>query len=64
MAMNFSAACLTLASLSLAVAGTESYYTVRPDDGKAVYLTREAFSVRGDGVADDTAGLQAAIDRV
>ncbi|MBS1874532.1 MAG: SMP-30/gluconolactonase/LRE family protein [Acidobacteria bacterium] len=41
-----------------------SYYTVRPEDGKAVYLTREEFGVRADGLADDTAGIQKAIDRV
>src|SRR5260370_8010599 len=41
-----------------------SYYSSRPDDGKAVYLTREQFSFRGDGVADDTDSLQRAINRV
>ncbi len=41
-----------------------SYYTVRLDDPKAVYLTRESFPVRGDGVADDSDGIQQAIDRV
>jgi hypothetical protein len=41
-----------------------SYYTVRLEDPKAVYLMREAFPVRGDGVADDTDGIQQAIDKV
>ena len=41
-----------------------SYYTVRPDDPKAVYLTREAFSVRGDGMGDDSDAIQQAINRV
>ncbi len=41
-----------------------SYYTVRLDDPKAVYLTRDNFPVRGDGVADDTAAIQQAIDKV
>src|SRR5260370_29081774 len=41
-----------------------SYYSSRPDDGKAVYLTREQFSFRGDGVADDTNSVQRAINRV
>ncbi len=41
-----------------------SYYSSRPDDAKAVSLTREQFSFRGDGVADDTNSMQQAIDRV
>jgi len=40
-----------------------SFYPVRLDDPAAVYLTREAFSVRGDGVGDDSAALQQAIDK-
>ncbi len=40
-----------------------SYYPLRLDDAKAVYLTPENFSVHGDGVADDTAAIQTAIDR-
>ena len=41
-----------------------SYYTIRLDDPKAVYLTRDNFSVRGDGIADDSDAIQQAIDRV
>jgi hypothetical protein len=41
----------------------QSIITTRPDDPAAVYLTREDFGVAGDGVADDSAGLQAAIDK-
>ena len=41
-----------------------SYYTVRLDDPKAVYLTRDDFAVHGDGLADDTGALQQAIDKV
>ncbi len=41
-----------------------SYYTQRLEDPKAVYLTREEFSARADGQADDSAALQAAIDKV
>ncbi|WP_321474137.1 glycosyl hydrolase family 28-related protein [uncultured Paludibaculum sp.] len=53
-------ACLSVA-LPLAAA---SYYTARPEDPKAVYLTNENFAVKGDGVADDTVALQSAIDKV
>jgi hypothetical protein len=42
----------------------DSYYTNRPDDPKAVYLTADNFSVHGDGVADDTDALQNAINKV
>ncbi|HEY9139642.1 MAG TPA: glycosyl hydrolase family 28-related protein, partial [Bryobacteraceae bacterium] len=41
-----------------------SYYTVRLDDPKAVYLTPDSFPVHGDGVGDDTNALQQAIDKV
>ncbi len=41
-----------------------SYYTVRLDDPKAVYLTSENFPVRGDGIADDSDAIQQAIDKV
>ena len=41
-----------------------SFYPVRLDDPKAVYLTPDQFPVRGDGTADDSAAIQAAVDRV
>src|SRR6267378_7795384 len=41
-----------------------SYYPSRPDDAKAVYLTREQFPFRGDGIADDTDSIHQAINRV
>lgn len=41
-----------------------SYYPVRLDDPRAVYLTPDQFPVRGDGKADDSAAIQAAIDKV
>ncbi|MGA8028305.1 MAG: glycosyl hydrolase family 28-related protein, partial [Bryobacteraceae bacterium] len=40
-----------------------SFYSERPDDARAVYV-EIGNNVRGDGSADDTAGLQSAIDRV
>jgi hypothetical protein len=47
-----------------APARAESYYTIRPDDPQAVYLTQDKFAIRGDGVADDTDAIQAAINKV
>lgn len=42
----------------------KSVYTQRPDDPHAVYLENGAFGVEGDGAADDSDALQAAINRV
>ncbi|UCD48913.1 MAG: SMP-30/gluconolactonase/LRE family protein [Phycisphaerales bacterium] len=41
-----------------------SYYPVRLDDPQAVYLTQDEFPVHGDGLGDDSAPLQRAIDKV
>ena len=41
-----------------------SFYPVRLDDPEAVDLTPANFPVHGDGVADDSAALQQAIDKV
>lgn len=41
-----------------------SYYTSRPDDPSAVYLTKGDQGVHGDGIADDSDTIQQAIDRV
>jgi hypothetical protein len=41
----------------------QSVFTARPDDPQAVYLTPEAFGVRADDDVDDSAGLQAAVDK-
>jgi hypothetical protein len=40
-----------------------SFITTRLDDPKAVYLTAQEFGAHGDGIADDSAALQAAIDK-
>lgn len=41
-----------------------SYYTTRLQDDRAVYLTSPDFPVAADGIADDSAAIQEAIDRV
>src|ERR1019366_9731369 len=58
------AIALLLSLVPNAASASSSYYPVRLEDGKAVYLTPENFSVRGDGVADDSAAIQQAIDQV
>ncbi len=40
-----------------------SVFTTRLDDPKAVYLTALEFGARADGVADDSAAIQAALDK-
>jgi len=50
--------------LSSGLLHAASVYTVRLDDPAAVYLTPESFPVKGDGVADDSAAVQQAIDKV
>lgn len=41
-----------------------SYYPLRLEDAKAVYLTKDQFPVHGDGQADDSQAIQAGIDKV
>jgi hypothetical protein len=55
------AVLLSLAAPSPAPAA--SAFTSRPDDPAAVTLAAPDFAVRGDGVADDSAAMQAAIDK-
>jgi sugar lactone lactonase YvrE len=40
-----------------------SYYPLRLEDAKAVYLTPDNFPVHGNGVDDDSTAIQVAIDR-
>ena len=54
---------LVAALVCLTELKAESYYPLRPEDAKAIYLTPDGFSVHGDGVTDDSAAMQAAIDR-
>ena len=54
-------ALLLLGAASCALAA--SVFTARPDDLKAVYLAAEEFGARGDGKEDDSAPIQAAVDK-
>ena len=49
---------------ALPLLGSSSLYPNRLQDEKAVYLTPNKFSIVGDGVADDGAVIQQAIDQV
>ncbi len=60
---SFVVLALLLAGLVSAFAGP-SVFTTRPDDPVAVDLADAKFAAKGDGVADDTAAVQAAIDQV
>jgi polygalacturonase len=56
---------LLLAPFLFTVIGSAaSTYPARLDDPAAVYLTAEEFHVHADGQGDDSAALQAAIDKV
>jgi sugar lactone lactonase YvrE len=56
-------AAAALLSTAVPLLGT-SYYPARPNDAKAIYLSADHFSVKGDGIADDSAVLQQAINKV
>ncbi len=44
--------------------GSQSVFTQKINDPKAVYFTKENFKISADGVGDDTPALQEAIDQV
>src|ERR1700739_2237114 len=60
--LQFLLALVLLSSSTLFA--SSSYYPQRLDDPAAVYVTSPAFSVHPDGVTDDTAALQSAIDKI
>ena len=57
-------ALVLLAVISAVPLHANSYYPVRPEDSRAVYLTKDQFGVHADGAGDDAEALQLAIDRV
>jgi hypothetical protein len=59
-------ALLPLALLAAPVvsAFASSYYPLRLDDPRAIYLTPDNFAVHGDGLADDSDALQQAMNKV
>jgi len=61
MKMHLLCAMLLLGAPSFASAS--SVFTTRLDDPKAVYLTAQEFGVHADGIGDDTAAIQSAIDK-
>ena len=44
-------------------ASAASIFSTRLDDPRAVYLTEREFGVHGDGIGDDSAAIQAAVDK-
>jgi len=55
--------CATLLLCACSGAPAASVFTTRLDDPKAVYLAAGEFGAYGDGRADDSAAIQAAIDK-
>ncbi len=55
---------LSFLSLSAQVNKSQSVYPLKLNDTKAVYFTKENFTISANGVGDDAPALQAAIDQV
>jgi hypothetical protein len=58
--------CLLAAMLLLGISApalAASVFTTKPDDPKAVILTAREFGAQGDGKGDDSAAIQAALDK-
>jgi sugar lactone lactonase YvrE len=60
---RFCAVTLLLATVAVPIYA-DSYYPLRLDDPRAVYLTKDQFGVNADGIGDDSDTLQQAINRV
>jgi sugar lactone lactonase YvrE len=61
--LRWTIACSVALSIATPLWGA-SYYTLRPDDSKAVYLAKGLQGGHGDGIADDSDAIQQAINRV
>jgi sugar lactone lactonase YvrE len=60
---RFCAVALLLAAAAVPISA-DSYYPVRLDDPRAVYLTKDQFGAHADGIGDDSEALQQAINRL
>jgi sugar lactone lactonase YvrE len=60
---RFCAVALLLAIVTVPIYA-DSYYPIRIDDPRAVYLTKDQFGVHADGIGDDSDSLQQAVNRV
>ena len=55
---------ILLLAAPIMLRASQSYYPLKLDDPGAVYLTKDNFTVHADGLTDDSAAIQAAIDKV
>jgi hypothetical protein len=62
--LDFAGVLVVLLLAIAAPAAAQSFYTQRLDDPQAVYLDHEHFGVSGNGLDDDSAGIQKAINQV